>query len=183
MRLASVFRDFQHLAITINENVREHARYNATCFQNILSSLQSRLMHLADKLKDSTEQLISLTLLAFLTTTFKVPGRKIPYTWVAKQLHTAYGQARDGILRSDTSLRIWVLMVAAISVVDLDKPWLVKAWRVGQFVTSWDEAKKQLTSVMWIECIHDNPGRIALEYLNSRVITKDKEVSLLNNSM
>ncbi|KAH7383998.1 hypothetical protein BKA66DRAFT_570183 [Pyrenochaeta sp. MPI-SDFR-AT-0127] len=169
VRLTSVFCDFQYLTTTINENVHMHARYNATCFQSILSTLQSRLIHLAGTLTHPIEELIRLSLLVFLTTTFKVPGRKIPYTWIAKKLAAAYASAED-LINSQETLQLWVIIMAAISVSSSDEPWLVCAWRVGHCATSWNETRKKLSSVMWIDCIHDQRGEIAHNMLTQTLI-------------
>ncbi|CAO2650219.1 Nn.00g015110.m01.CDS01 [Neocucurbitaria sp. VM-36] len=166
-RLVNLFRDFQYITVTINDNVDKHARYNAACFQDVLSSLQSRLMHLEHLLHDPIEGLVRLTLLAFLTTTFKVPGRKIPYTWVAKKLEKTYTDAIDSINRREKSFRLWILMVVAISVNGSNKGWLQKAWRADAMTVTWAETKEHLIKVMWIECIHDKPGEVVLQQLTS----------------
>ncbi|KAF1849031.1 uncharacterized protein K460DRAFT_330563 [Cucurbitaria berberidis CBS 394.84] len=165
IRLADLFRDFQLLAVTINENVRKHARYNAACFQTILSSLQSRLMYLESPHHDSIEELVRLSLLALLTTTFEVPGRKIPYIWVAKKIEKAYIGAIDSINKNSKALQLWLLMVVAISVTRAEEDWFREAWRAAGIAVNWAEAKKHLTNVIWIECIHDRAGKTVLQQL------------------
>jgi hypothetical protein len=115
-------------------------------------------MHLGYHLKDPTEQLVQLSLLAFLSCTFKVPGRKIPYTWLATKLRDAYVAISNGSDMIDSTLRVWSLSVAAISLADTEEVWLQKAWKSNCKTTTWVETKRSLMDVMWIECIHDEPG-------------------------
>ncbi|KAJ4304834.1 hypothetical protein N0V90_000362 [Kalmusia sp. IMI 367209] len=127
-RLVNIFQDFQYLSLRINQNVLKRARHNAACFQSVLTSLQSRLMHLHEQLENPVEELVRLTMLAFLTTTFKAPGRKIPYGWVNEQLRDAFSKGIGGIFEQDVSLRLWVLITAAFTVTGTQKTWVRDAW-------------------------------------------------------
>lgn len=139
----------------------KHARYDAVCFQGVLTSLQSRLMNLRDLLENPIEELIRLTMLAFLTTTLKVPGRKIPYGWVVRQLSDVYAKVAINTLERDTSLRLWVLMTAAFTVTDAQEGWVREAWEKDSSELDWEAVKNHLIRVMWIEIIHDRPGEMA----------------------
>jgi hypothetical protein len=153
-----VFRDFQRVANGINFNVRSHARQNAKCFQGILSSLQTRLMHLEHSLPQPIEQLVRLSLLALLTTTFKVPGRKIPYFWLAQRLETAFAEVCSGPVAVDPVLQQWVVVVAAISICESADGWPRGAWETSATERNWNAMKTSLLGVVWIECIHDQLG-------------------------
>lgn len=157
-RLAIVFRDFQVLVAGINHNVREHSVQGAECFQSVLSSLQSRLMHLEHALYEPTEQLVRLSLLAFLATTFKIPGRRIPYSWLAQRIEAMYAEAYGDQAAINPILRQWIVVVAAISISKPDDEWMQGARHDCTFETDWQALKCELKSVMWIECIHDEPG-------------------------
>ncbi|KAF2183292.1 hypothetical protein K469DRAFT_635233 [Zopfia rhizophila CBS 207.26] len=165
LRLVNVFRDFQYLLLRINRNALKHARYNAACFQGVLTSLQSRLMHLGDLLDNPVEKLVRLTMLTFLTTTFKVPGRKIPYGWVVEQLGDAYTKVAGGPFKQDRSLRLWVLVTAAFTVTGAQEDWVREAWGKTDSGLDWAVVKNHLMRVMWIEIIHDRPGEMAFQQL------------------
>ncbi len=122
IRLTTLFLDFQHLSATINIKARKNLSFNAVDFLYMIGSLQSRLLHLANAFTDPVQELIRLTLIAFLTTTFKMPGRDLPYTWIGKQLEGAYSRAAYAM--RDNELRLWVLMVAAISVAGSETAWV-----------------------------------------------------------
>jgi hypothetical protein len=164
-RLRSTFLDFQALAATINRYMQSHTRYNAKCFQDVLSTLQSRLMHLKGALEDPTQELVRLSLLAFLATTFKTPGQKIPYGWIAKQLSDIYAGANISSPTLTYTLRLWVLLIAAISVTDVEQLWLQLAWQELLLARGWERIKSELMNIMWIECIHDGPGAAAYQRL------------------
>ncbi|KAF2261069.1 hypothetical protein CC78DRAFT_444121, partial [Lojkania enalia] len=166
-RLVVVFRDFQYLVFAINESICKHARYQASCFQNMINSLQTRLMYLSSQLSNSTAELIRLSLLAFLATTLKVPGRKMPFPWITDQLRKAYTSAAmpGSPLKGDIKLHLWVIFVAAISVFDTNEPWLLEAWSPSW--QEWHNIKQQLMRVMWIETIHDKLGERVFEYLRA----------------
>ncbi|KAH7093436.1 hypothetical protein FB567DRAFT_544790 [Paraphoma chrysanthemicola] len=163
--LQSVFLDFQKMAVTVNRYMQSHTQYNAKCFQDVLSSLQSRLLHLEGGLEDPSQELIRLSLLAFLATTFKTPGRKIPYGWIANRISEKYTTANISSSKLTDSLRIWILLITAISVTDVEQPWLQVAWQELSLALDWESVKSELMSVMWIECIHDGPGAVAYHRL------------------
>ena len=72
-----------------------------------------------------------------------------------RDAHAARSNASDVI---DNTLRVWSLSVAAISVTDPEEVWVQKAWNSNIKATTWAETKRCLMSVMWIECMHDEPG-------------------------
>jgi hypothetical protein len=115
-------------------------------------------MYLDGTLEDPTQELIRLSLLAFLATTFKTPGRAIPYGWIANQIAKTYIEIDTSLVSLDYALRLWVLVIAAISVTGVAELWLQLAWKEHLLDLEWHEIKKDLMSIMWVECIHDGPG-------------------------
>lgn len=164
--LRATIKDFQVLSMTVNRYTHEHVHYDATSFQKLLSILQSRLTFLEGMLAHPTAELVRLTLLAVLTTAFKLPGRKISYTWIAKRIQSAYSVVVWGSDFHDQVLRTWVLAVAAISVIDDGEPWLSQAWRHVCQSMCWEDVKERLLRVVWIEVIHDVPGKLAVQQLS-----------------
>jgi hypothetical protein len=164
-RLANVFQDFQFLSLRINRNALKRARHDPACFQEVLTSLQSRLVHLRDVVQTPIEELVRLTMMAFLTTTFKTPGRKIPYDWVITRLGDVYKQVAGGPFQYDMTLRLWVLVTITFTIIGAQPAWVREAWRETEFGLDWMEVKSHLLRVMWIELIHDKPGEIMFHKL------------------
>jgi hypothetical protein len=122
-------------------------------------------MHLDGTIENPIQELIRLTMLAFMTTTFKVPGRRIPYRWIVKELGNAYAKSAGGQLELDKSLHLWVLMTAAFTVTGAQVPWIREAWGKTGSGLDWTIVKTHLLRVMWIEMIHDRPGKKLFQQL------------------
>lgn len=117
-------------------------------------------MHLDDLLKNPVEQLVRLTMLAFMTTTFKLPGRKVPYNWVVEQLGNSHKKVLGGSLSRDISLLLWVLVTAAFTLTGTHEQWVRDAWAEADLGLDWVAVKNHLMRVMWIEIIHDRLGQM-----------------------
>jgi hypothetical protein len=165
-RLANVFQDFQHLSLRINRNALKRARHDPACFQAVLTSLQSRLAHLADIVETPIEELVRLTMLALMTTTFKTPGRKLPYKWIIGRLGEVYEEAA-GWLQHDLPLHIWVLVTVPFTITGAQPAWIRDAWRQTRVGLDWQVVKSYLMRVIWIELIHDKPGEAMFQELES----------------
>jgi hypothetical protein len=95
-------------------------------------------------------------MMAIMTTTFKTPGRKIPYTWVLKRLEQVYEEVMsEGLLQYDNSLHLWVLISVTFTITE-DKPaWVQRAWRDTQPGMTWEFVKSHLMRVIFIEMVSD----------------------------
>jgi len=164
-RLSNVFLDAQFLTLKINDNVAKRSRDDIVSFQSVLSSIQARLVHLGDVLTSPVEEMVRLTLMSFLTTTVKVPGRKLPYDWVREKLRFTYKEAAEGLLLYNASLRVWILLTIAFTVARDGDDWIKDAWIKVGLGLDWDTVKKHMMRVMWIEIIHDRPAEAAFQQL------------------
>lgn len=163
-RLVNVFLDLQTLSFRINHIISTHARYNGAYFQEVLTTLQSRLMYL--KTKSPVEELVRLTLLAFLATTVKIPKRRISYDWLIKQLRETYAKAERDPADLAPSLKVWVLMGAGLSVTGAPEEWIRHGWsKIATRGQNWEDVKSHLMKIMWIESIHDGPGKLVFTHL------------------
>jgi hypothetical protein len=144
------------------------ARHDPACFQAVLTSLQSRLVHLREVVQTPIEELVRLTMLAIMTTTFKTPGRKIPYGWVVRHLGDVYKQVASGPFKYDMTLRLWVLVTVTFTITGVQPAWVQEAWRETELGLDWMEVKSHLLRVMWIELIHDKPGEIVFNKLEEQ---------------
>jgi hypothetical protein len=166
-RLTKVYNDLQYLTITINENVHRHDRWKGDCFQRIIGSIQARLLKLEATLEGPLEEFICLSMLACLSTSFQVPGRRIRYWYLENRFRTSCH-----VINLDTSgcdlesLELWGLMMGAISVFEIEREtWLVERLRilVEKMNMDWYKVRRMLRTCMWIECIHDGPGKKIFE--------------------
>lgn len=166
--LRVTFLDFQRLAHTINLNTQKNKRYKAACFQDVLSNLQSRLMHLETICISPTEKLMRLCMLGLLAASFKLPGRRIPYTWLHNAFEIQYASVMTSFDTLENNLQIWTLLIAAILVAPERKPWIEEAWATIGCETNWRHVQDELMSLIWIEDIHGRNGRVAFEQLSTR---------------
>jgi len=181
-RLAIVYEDLQYLTVTINANVHEHTRWKGDCFQKILSSIQTRLLRLMKELKEPIQEFVCLSMLACLTTSFKIPGRIITYSYLADRFReSCLAIIAKPLVREMEALELWGLMIGAISVFDIEEEiWLVR--RGGTVVRGkdmeWHDVQQRLQSVMWIDCIHDKAGKKVFERI-SRTATQQPETTIV----
>lgn len=169
-RLLNLFRDFQFLSLRVNQNSLRYARTRPALFQEVLASFQSRLLNLRDMLTRPLEELIRLSLLAFMTTTFRVPGRQIPYKWAQKRLHNAYLQVCKDDLESESSLHLWILMTAALTVTGSDAKWVRMEWKSAADGLNWTNLRSKLISVIWMEIMHENAGKKIFQNLSGTTL-------------
>jgi hypothetical protein len=117
-RLIAVFNDVRHLVHLINVHFSKNTKFHGEAFQASISSVQSRLLMLRDLLEggSAVDEMVCLAMLAFMTTTFQIPKRKVPYGDLRQRLRKVVERAwaeRGGI-----EVGLWVLVVGAISVLD-----------------------------------------------------------------
>ena len=178
-KLAIIFHDLRCFTSAINANVRRHKRWESNSFQIIINSIQSRLLQLSSTPKQPLRECLRLGMLAFLTTTFVVPGRRIPYTFLAERLQSAIQALAEGEeLSGHSTIRLWALMMGAISFLDIESDWICAAWRawLPTVAMSWKQFRMQLMSVMWIECMHDELGRTVFQRLSLSSQSSGKDI-------
>ncbi|XP_014552476.1 hypothetical protein COCVIDRAFT_110229 [Bipolaris victoriae FI3] len=110
-------------------------------------------------------QNLTLMINPMLTTTFQLPGRRIPYTWVVEQLRTMCITAGSEI-RQDKSLLLWVLLTASITVARTHDTWIRDALKTAVAGLEWEDVQAHVSRVMWIGLVHDKPGQKAYERLS-----------------
>jgi hypothetical protein len=109
--------------------------------------------------------LVRLALLAFMTTTFKDPGRNISYGWLAARIEVAYMKSNIGWLPEQYSLHVWTLMAASFIVTGTSERWIRRAWRGANQDSLWLDVKSHLSRIFWVELIHDRAGESAFRQL------------------
>jgi hypothetical protein len=130
-------------------------------------------MHLHGLLESPVEELIRLTMLALLTTAFKVPGRKLPYDWVVQQLADVYAKAAESLIELDKSLYLWIVISTAFTVTGAQEYWIRAAWEQVEMGLDWPALKNHLMRVVWIEILHDEQGKRVFQQLEgSRIFDR-----------
>jgi hypothetical protein len=157
VRLEYIFVDLQELVCNLNRHATNKTLYSAASFQSSLSSIQSRLGRITDLADDPSNELVRLTMLAFLSTMLSAPGVPVPYFWIIKQLKVTYERVSSSVDAMDSELQLWLLSIAAVSVVGTEEAWLQRAWNTNAGAMRWTELKGKLMKVLWIESIHDDP--------------------------
>jgi hypothetical protein len=174
-RLAAVFNDVKHLVHLINVHFAKNTKFHGEAFQASISSIQSRLLLLKDLLKgvSAMDEIVCLAMLAFMTTTFQIPGRKVPYWDLRRNLRKAIDKVWAA--RGGSEVGVWVLVIGAISVLDKceDQAWLVEKWtEVAEDGVEWEVVKMRVQRVLWIDCIHDKLGKELFDRMIDRGVVK-----------
>lgn len=130
---------------------------DADLFQNAVHSIQSRLLALQDVLGYGVAECMRLGMLAVLTTTFRLPSRKMPHAYLESQLRWNLQLAADMTSGSRVMLT-WVLMMSVIAVFEVSEPWILKLWRTLVDEQSWSTMRSTLQRLIWIRCIHCESG-------------------------
>ncbi len=161
--LVVVFQDLQRLVALINDHSTRLVRMKGSVFQLSVSSIQSRLLQLRDVPNSVVADCFCLGMLAFLTTMFRAPGLEITYGYLGNQLRDCCQKIEISTPELQTVM-FWLLMISRIAVFKADPAWLRVRWqKVAAPGLSWATARRRLQSVVWINFIHDEPGRKAFD--------------------
>ncbi|KAH7472008.1 hypothetical protein FOMA001_g13012 [Fusarium oxysporum f. sp. matthiolae] len=184
-RLYGIFKDVQGLSQLINDSHNSGQKIQEMSLEELMTSIQSRLLLLEFNDNNVLPELLRLSLLAFLTTVFwSFPGVKFEYPYLANQLRQAC-LAFTPTTAGESYLFAWALMVGATSVFhDPDQTWLPQRLRPlirDNLGRTWFEVQNNLRRVMWIDSIHDGPG---IEVFNQCLgETGDRSITVRSNSL
>ncbi|KAJ5999916.1 hypothetical protein N7481_000325 [Penicillium waksmanii] len=161
-RLYAVLKDVQDLSQLINDSHDSGHKIREMSLEDLITYIQSRLLMLEFEDNDIFPELLRLSLLAFLTTTFwGFPGVKFEYPRLANQLRQACMTFTPSTA-GESYLFAWAMMVGATSVSrGTDQTWLLQRLRPlirDSLGRTWFEVKNNLRQAMWIDSIHDGPG-------------------------
>ncbi|TVY25378.1 hypothetical protein LHYA1_G003709 [Lachnellula hyalina] len=160
IRLAAVWTDLRQFCISANVAFQTDQKIHPEVYQEILISIEYRLMHLI--CKDRSLETLHLAILAFSTTVFlQTEGVRVRYHDLSRQLHDSV--LRLGASNQTPELWLWILFIAAISAVtDEDDQWLMPLLRAAfrrTGTTTWEPVRDILKSIMWIDALHDKDGK------------------------
>lgn len=165
-KLQNVFLDLRDFSNWVNSITLARKKLKPEWFQEIMLSIQYRLLHLEYSLNThSLEEAVRLGLLAFETTVFlQIPGSKMISRVFAQQLRGAV-QMVFATHPQLLDLKLWLLLIGSIMVFDTREPWLVEAVSELTQGQDWDTIRQRLMSIMWISNVHDAPGKLVLGIL------------------
>jgi hypothetical protein len=166
-RLTVVYRTLQHIAILFNQHYYEKTPINASFVQQGFGFVHSSLLDLRNQLWDSLSECLRLGMIAFLTTTFRVPGLKVQhyYSNLADEFQRCYTSAKASHrnLQEYTEIDTWLSMICIMSAVNEDPgTWKTCAATATQAL-SWSDMRRRLKKVMWIDSFHDDLGEKAFQ--------------------
>ncbi|KAK4897731.1 hypothetical protein LTR27_004503 [Elasticomyces elasticus] len=166
VRMATIYHDLQRIVGIINDGVDRGDPIKGDLFQHWLASVQNRLLLLECDSDNPISDSLRLGLLAFLSTTIQVPRGCMTYPSFA----STYGQTWQAVQAATPEHRLiqsWLLIVGAMSVLDVSEPWVKLRWVESSLAgLEWEEVRDRLEKVMWINCIHDGLGRRAFVALS-----------------
>ena len=166
--LAAVFHNLQYTTILINKHYYNQTPINGIFLQECLGFVHSSLIELEGRLKNKLSECLRLGMMAFLATTFRLPDLyEQPYCKnLTNKLQLSYATAKDSIPDLQKTIDIWLILVCLISTDNIDDPDIWASWKAtATRGLSWNEIRRQLKQVMWIDAFHDDLGRRAFETL------------------
>lgn len=168
-RLALVFHTLQCTTVLLDTHDFGAPCVNGARLHEGMGFVQSELLELKGKLADGLSKCIRLALMAFLATTFRVPGQfEHPCcASLAEPLLSAYIAGRKRIMALPDALQTWLLLMGVMTAGGVTDEPLRASWRHMSTLhqNCWDGVKHQARRVMWIDAIHDPLGRRAFDTL------------------
>lgn len=164
-RIMAVLSDLRELVALANSHVACELRLDGGVFQMAMSSIRYRSLFLLedDGIRGTTAELLCLGILAFLTTTFAVPGRRLPYPYLATRVRGTHWKQGIAALRGSCHLDWWILLMCAMTVVDVEKEsdrWFRDLWvREINPETKWFTLRQHMQKISWFPNIHDRLGQ------------------------
>lgn len=172
-RILAVFDDLRELAAMVNRHIARESRLDGGVFQAAMSSIRYRLLFLLEDedVRGSTCECLCLGMLAFLTTMFAIPGKRLPYPYLAVRVQDAnWSQGLAMVPGGSCDLYGWLLLMCAMTVVDVgdgNGEWLRELWAVVSTPgTRWEAFERRMSSIAWLPNVHDAPGREEFDKLN-----------------
>lgn len=175
-KLRSIWSDLRTFASLANLAHQTERKLEPSLINEIMVSTMYRLLHLTF-LHPSVNEIIRLSLLAFSSTIF-LQGQLFTrrYQHLTFKLRTSLVQSQtQSPHETPLPVRFWLtMMLSLISPLCADDIWLSGA--IDQLVqetkiTTWIDARTMLKSVMWIDVLHDTPGKEIVETSLSRLST------------
>lgn len=171
--LAAVFHSLQYITSLLNKHYYSQTPIDGKFLRESLGFVHSALVQLEGQLKNILSECLRLGMMSFLATTFRLPGLyEHPCCRVLdKKLQLSYAAAKASCPDLQERIDDWLVLVCLMSTKNIDEShsnWA--SWKaIAVREQLWDETRRKLKQVMWIDAIHDDLGRTAFEALITRV--------------
>ncbi|KAF5020645.1 hypothetical protein F66182_7322 [Fusarium sp. NRRL 66182] len=159
-RLQNVFKDLRDFSALANQLSPGGSKLKPEAFQEIMLSVQYRLLLLGFSLdQHPLQEAIRLGLLAYESIMFlQIPGVKLKSDSFSQQLRQAI-QATPVQGEAAANIKLWLLLVGSMMIFDSSEEWLVRSVQSLAGRQTWAQVRERVKEVMWIDMIHDVPGR------------------------
>ncbi|RDW89759.1 hypothetical protein BP6252_01791 [Coleophoma cylindrospora] len=158
-RLSHVWDDLSEFVRAANVITQGKLNMDNELYQEVMVSIHYRLVNLRFDV-GTVNETIRLALLAFSSTIFlQWRGLKTRYKYLAQHFKTALSPLNHKTGVVPEKLTLWLYIIGAISIFDEHEqtwlqPLLTEVLQIMN-MTSWNEVRLSLKSVLWVNVLHD----------------------------
>jgi hypothetical protein len=170
--LAIVFYNLQYTTILFNKHYYDKTPVNGMFIRQCLGFVHSSLIELEGRFKNNVSECLRLGMMAFLATTFRLQGSYEQYYCksLSNKLQLSHAAAKASNPDLPEAMSIWLILLLLISTGDIDKLHTCVSWEgTAASGLSWNEIRRYLKQIMWIDSVHDDLGTRAFETLMTRI--------------
>ncbi|KAK9351077.1 hypothetical protein V1523DRAFT_417882 [Lipomyces doorenjongii] len=170
--VATVFHNLQYTTILFNKHYHNQTPIDGMFIRECLGFVHSNLIELEGRLENQLSECLRLGMMAFLATTFRLPDLYEQYYCkaLANKLQLSYATTKASTPDLHRAIDIWLILVCLISTDNVDERYTCTSWKaIATGGLSWNETRRYLKEVMWIDAFHDDIGRRAFDALKSRI--------------
>ncbi|KAH7312741.1 hypothetical protein B0I35DRAFT_411419 [Stachybotrys elegans] len=164
-KLRTVFQDLHSFSSLANHLIKQGAKVKPQVFQEMMLSVQYRLLLLAYT-PGGLHEALRVALLTYQVTLFMPNSIKLPFAVLRGQLHGAI-QSLDSSSSMLRNLKLWMLFNGGMGVLDRRDPWYRTS--TAQLIkgSSWADVEERLKAIMWVDAVHQGPAKCIFDGLRS----------------
>lgn len=162
-KLVKVWDDLREFCRITNLAHETSRKISTSLFNEALISTFYKLLNLSYPTEPLSEAL-RVGMLAFGVTIFLSSKEvKQPYASLIESYRNALLELKRGSAEMPSSITLWLLLlwntlISPQSGLDFSRGWLGEVL-VSLNIRSWIEIRKVLKDIMWVDFMHDEPGR------------------------
>lgn len=166
-RLKDILTELRELTASVNKHAGDKRKITFKVFIPAFSSISARLLKLERILDRPIDECLCIGMLTFLVGFFQAPAKGSVFAHLIQRIRTVatYGQSKGNNIPK--SISAWLLILAAMSVLDLTETWLRETWTGTMGLDlCWEDVDRMVHELVWIDSVHDNLGRRAFQRLS-----------------
>ena len=171
-RVARIFESLQEFGQAVNSVPTCRRKLSELHIHHAIGEAHYRLFRLEGCLRDTLSECLRVAMLAFLSTTFQLPGTRIRYNSARTKLQ-GLCLAVEATTPRLQELMFWIIMMGAIAFFDREDAWLEMKWKsdLSSITTGlrWDQAEELLKQYIWIDRCNSDAGRILFKEMTLKV--------------